>query len=361
MQWKKYDPLKKVMFQILNEKGEITDKTLLPDLSDELLLKMYKTMLLGRVADTKALQYQRQGRMLTYAPIKGQEAAQVCSVAALEKEDWMVPAFRELAGMLYKGAPLKQLFMYWYGREEGNHFSEDVKILPISVPIGSQINHAAGLAYASMIQNKKEVTLAFIGDGGTSHGEFHEGMNFAAVYNVPLIVVIQNNQFAISTPRSKQTKSETLAQKAIGYGITGILVDGNDPLAMYTVVREARKKALNGNGPTLIEAYTYRLGPHTTSDDPTIYRSDKELKEWEKKDPLKRFKIYLENKKLWNNELEEKQIKEYEEYTNKIFKEIENSKPISVDDVFKYNYLHMHKDLEEQLTDYKNYLESEGE
>merc|ERR1711879_204449 len=162
----------------------------------------------------KALQYQRQGRMLTCAPIKGQEAAQVGSIAALEKQDWMVPAFREMAGMLYKGAPLKKLYLYWYGNEMGNYFENDIRILPISVPIASQINHGAGIAYA--------------GDGGTSHGEFHEGLNFAATTSSPLIVLIQNNQWAISTPREVQSKAENLASKAIGYGVPGILVDGND-------------------------------------------------------------------------------------------------------------------------------------
>ena len=158
---KKFDPLKGKMLQILDHEGNIVDEKLVPKIDDETLLKMYKTMLLGRVADTKALQYQRQGRMLTYAPIKGQEAAQVGSIAALSKDDWMVPAFREMAGMLYKGASLEQLYLYWYGNEEGNHFDESLRILPISVPIASQINHGAGVAYASQYQEKEEVAIAF--------------------------------------------------------------------------------------------------------------------------------------------------------------------------------------------------------
>lgn len=280
---KKFDPLKKKMLTILDVNGNIVDKTLEPKLDDAKLLEMYKTMLLGRIADTKAVQFQRQGRMLTFVVNKGQEASQVGTAAAIEKKDWLVQAFREFSALLYRGAPLEQLFLYWYGNERGSEFPEDIKILPINVPIGSQLNHANGIGIASKIQGKDEVVLAYIGDGGTSHGEFHEALNFAAVINSPVVFIIQNNQYAISVPRHKQTKSDTLAQKAIAYGIPGIQVDGNDILAVYAATKEAVDRARKGEGPTLIECVTYRLGPHTTSDDPTIYREDKEVEEWEKK------------------------------------------------------------------------------
>jgi pyruvate dehydrogenase E1 component alpha subunit len=353
---KTYDPLKGKIFEILNYKGEIVNDKYEPKIDDEQLLKMYQTMLLARIADVKALQYQRQGRMLTYAPIKGQEAAQVGVIAALDKEDWMVPAFREMAGMMYKGAPLKQLYLYWYGNEEGSHFTPDLRILPISVPIASQINHAAGLAYARKILNKDEVVVAYVGDGGTSHGEFHEGVNFGAVFDVPMIVIIQNNQWAISTPREVQTKAATLAQKAIAYGIEGIQVDGNDPLAMFVATQKAKERALKGEGPTIIEALTYRLGPHTTSDDPTIYRKDEEVAYWEERDPITRFKIYLINKGLWTEEKDEAMQKEYTDYVNKTFKEVEATGLVPLDDVFVNNYATMHKDLQDQLEEYKAYL-----
>lgn len=351
-----YNPLKNKILEVLDYKGEIINEKLVPKLDKELLIKMYKTMMLGRVADTKALQYQRQGRMLTYAPIKGQEAAQVGVIAALDTQDWMVPAFRELAGMLYKGAPLKQLFMYWYGNEEGNHFAKDLRILPISVPIASQLNHAAGLAYASKIKNKGEVVVAYVGDGGTSHGEFHEGVNFSAVFDLPVIIVIQNNQWAISTPRETQSKAKTLAHKAVGYGIPGIQVDGNDPLAMYIATKEAKERAQKGEGPTLIEALTYRLGPHTTSDDPTIYRSNEEVSYWEERDPITRFRIYLINQGHWSLEEDEKLEKEYKDYVNKTFKEVEGTGLIELDEVFKYNYETMSDDLKTQLLEYKEYI-----
>ncbi|MDY0278821.1 MAG: pyruvate dehydrogenase (acetyl-transferring) E1 component subunit alpha, partial [Acholeplasma sp.] len=288
MLFEKYDPLKGEMLQILDHEGKIVNDKLEPKINKDTLLKMYRTMVLGRVADEKALQFQRQGRMLTYAPNIGQEAAQVGPMAALKGNDWLVLAFREFNAMLYKGVTLEQAFLYWYGNERGSRYADEVKVLPINVPIGSQINHAAGVAYASKLQKKDEVAIVFIGDGGTSHGEFHEGMNFAATFDVPMITIIQNNQYAISTPRHKATKAKTLAQKAIAYGIPGIQVDGNDPLAMYVAVEEARKRAIKGEGPTLIEAVTYRIGPHTTSDNPKLYREDAEVERWLEKDPIKR-------------------------------------------------------------------------
>ena len=358
---KNYDPLKKEMFQVLDKDGKIVNKEYEPNIDDDTLIHMYRTMSLARVADIKALQYQRQGRMLTFAPVQGQEAAQIGPMAALKKQDWISPAFREQAAMLYRGVTLKQAYLYWYGNEWGSHFDEDVNFLPVNVPIGSQINHAAGLAYASKVKKEDAVTVTYIGDGGTSHGEFHEGMNFASVYNAPMITIVQNNQYAISTPRNKQTKAETIAQKAIAYGIPGILVDGNDVLAMYAVVKEARERAVNGEGPTLIEAFTYRLGPHTTSDDPTIYRKDEEVEEWKLKDPLIRFRKYLANKKLWNQEKEDKLQEELLEFVGSTFKEVEQSGEVTLDDVFDYTYAELTDELKKQKAYYQTYLkESEG-
>ena len=360
MLFKDYDPLKKKQLMILDAKGNIVKPDLEPKIDKEELLKMYKTMTLGRIADIKAMQYQRQGRMLTYAPNKGQEAAQVGAMAALEEQDWLAPAFRELNAMLYRGVTLEQIYLYWYGNEWGSHFDEGVKVLPIDVIIGSQINHAAGLAYASKILKKNEVALATIGDGGTSHGECYEGMNFAATYDLPLVVVIQNNQYAISTPRSKATKAATLAQKAIAFGIPGIQVDGNDILAMYVATKAAVDHARSGKGPVLIEAVTYRLGPHTTSDDPTIYRSNEEVAEWELKDPLIRFKKYLIDKKYWSEEEDKKNEEDNLEYVGTTFKKVEQSGSSELEDIFKYTYAEMTPQLTEQLEAYKKYIEQGG-
>lgn len=356
----RYNPLEDEMLSILDKNGRVLNEELVPEIDDEKLLKIYKTMLLTRVADTKALQYQRQGRMLTYAPNKGQEAAQLGSIAAIDERDWLVPAFREMGAWMYKGVPLEKIFLYWYGNEIGSKFPESVKMLPISVPIASQLNHAAGIAMASNIKGDDEVVIAYVGDGGTSQGEFHEAMNFAAVFNAPLVVVVQNNQYAISVPRCEQTKTKTLAQKAIAYGIPGIQVDGNDILAVYAATKEAVDRARRGEGPTLIEAVTYRLGPHTTSDDPTIYREDKEVEEWLEKDPLLRFKKYLIDKGLWSEEKGAKQAEEFERLTNETFKKVEVSEEIPLEDIFKYQYAEMTDNLTEQYGDYKDYLEKGG-
>jgi pyruvate dehydrogenase E1 component alpha subunit len=357
---KNYDPLQGKRLEILDEKGKIVNPELEPNIDKETLLKMYKTMTLGRIADIKALQYQRQGRMLTYAPNMGQEAAQVGSMAALEPKDWLSPGFRDLDAMLYRGVPLKQIYLYWYGNEWGNHFSEESHVLPINIIIGSQVNHAAGLAYASKIQNKGEVALAVIGDGGTSHGEFYEGLNFAAAYDAPLVVLIQNNQYAISTPRAKATKAKTLAQKSVAFGAEGIQVDGNDVLAMYVAMKEAAEHARSGKGPVLVEAVTYRMGPHTTSDDPSIYRSKEEEQEWAKKDPIERFKNYLIGKKYWSEKEEELLQDEQNNFVTETFKWVEENGMSNLEDVFKYTYAEMTPQLKEQYETHKAFLEAVG-
>lgn len=357
MRFEDYNPLEEKHYSILNADGEIINEKDLPSLTDDELLYLYKTMLYSRIIDEKALSYQRQGRMLTYAPNIGQEAAQIGSAFAMEKGDFLVPAFRELGAWLIRGVPLKNIYRYWYGNEWGSHMPEDVKVLPVSVPISSQFQHAAGIGMANNIKGEKNVAVAFVGDGGTSHGDFHEALNFAAVFNAPVVFIIQNNQYAISVPRKSQTKSKTLAQKAIAYGIPGIVVDGNDIFAMYSATKEAIDRARNGEGPTLIEAFTYRLGAHTTSDDPTLYRKDEEVEKWWEKDPVARFKKYLLNKNILTEEWEEKTKKELEQEVVSTFEEIERTSDTEIDDIFKYHYATMPPQLEEQLEEYKAFLE----
>lgn len=353
----KYNPLEEKMFSILDKEGNVIEESLIPEISNEKLIEMYKTMLLTRCADNKALQLQRQGRMLTYAPNTGQEAAQVGSAAAIEERDWLVPAFRDLGAWLYKGVSLEHVYLYWFGNEFGSKFPENVKMLPIAVPIATQFNHAVGIAMASNYKGEDEVTLTYIGDGGTSEGDFHEALNFAGVFNAPVVFVVQNNQYAISVARNIQTKSKTIAQKAVAYGIPGIQVDGNDALAMYAATKESVDRARNGGGPTLIEALTYRLGAHTTSDDPTRYREDREVEEWKEKDPLKRFKNYLIDKDIWSEEKEQAQIEEYEKYALEVFKKVEASGDTAIEDIFGYHYAEMPKHLKEQYEEYKEYAE----
>ncbi len=282
---------------ILDEKGKV-DKKLEPKISNSLLLDLYKKMLLARRFDERLLSLQRQGRLGTFPPVSGQEAAHMGAAAVLRPSDWFVPAFRETAAEIWRGRTLECVFLYNAGYSEGARIGEDQNDLPVSIPVGSQVLHAVGLAWACQYRQTDNVAMAFFGDGGTSQGDFHEGLNFAGVFRLPVVFVCQNNQWAISIPRSKQTRSRTLAQKAIAYGIDGIQVDGNDILAVYAAAEEAVHRARSGEGPTLIECITYRMTVHTTADDPKRYRTDEEVESWRKRDPLTRFQKYLTGKKL---------------------------------------------------------------
>jgi pyruvate dehydrogenase E1 component alpha subunit len=289
---------------ILDSDGTL-DAALEPDIPAESLERMYRAMLLGRRLDERMVRLQRQGRIGTFAPIKGQEASQIGSVATLTPGDWMVPSFRETAAMLWRGWPIEKMLMFFAGYLEGGSPAPGQRDLPITIPVSTQLPHAVGLAYAAQYKDDDAVVMAYFGDGATSEGDFHEAANFAGVWHVPVVFVCQNNQWAISVPLKKQTHSRTIAQKALAYGFPGIQVDGNDLLAVYAATQEAVTRARAGDGPTLIECVTYRLGVHTTADDPTKYRSEDEVKAWEKKDPFTRLVPYLERKGIRTAGLEE--------------------------------------------------------
>ena len=280
---------------ILDSDGGL-DSALEPDLPPDLLKRLYRGMQLGRRLDERMVRLQRQGRIGTFAPIKGQEASQIGTVACLRREDWMVPSFRETAAMLWRGWPIEKLLLMFAGHLEGGQPAATQNDLPICIPVATQIPHAVGLAYAARYRGDDAVVMAYFGDGATSEGDFHEACNFAGVWHVPVVFVCQNNQWAISVPFKKQTHSRTIAQKALAYGFPGIQVDGNDILAVYAATQEAVERARAGDGPTLIECVTYRLAMHTTADDPTKYRQPEEVAEWERKDPLTRFTGYLRKK-----------------------------------------------------------------
>lgn len=288
-------------FSILDQEGNL-DSGLEPNIADETLLQLYHYMLLGRRFDERLLSLQRQGRVGTFAPISGQEASQLGTAAVLRPSDWLVPAFRETAAELWRGRTMESVMLYFNGYSEGVEIPDERNDFPISVPVGSQILHAVGIAWASQYRGKDDVAMAFFGDGATSQGDFHEGLNFAGVFQVPAIFICQNNQWAISFPRAKQTRSETIAQKALAYGIPGIQVDGNDILAAYAAAHEAVDRARSGAGPTLIECVTYRLTMHTTADDPKRYRSEAEVEQWKNRDPINRFQKYLTDKGLLSAE-----------------------------------------------------------
>jgi pyruvate dehydrogenase E1 component alpha subunit len=289
---------------ILDSDGNL-DSSLEPDIAPADLKRMYRGMLLGRRLDERMIRLQRQGRIGTFAPIKGQEASQIGSALTLRRSDWMVPSFRETAAMLWRGWPIEKLLKFFAGYLEGGQPDEGQNDLPITIPVSTQLPHAVGLAYAAQYRGDDVVVMAYCGDGATSEGDFHEALNFAGVWSVPVVFLIQNNQWAISVPLKKQTHSRTIAQKALAYGVPGLQVDGNDVLAVYAACQEAVARAREGDGPTLIECVTYRLGVHTTADDPTKYRSAEEVAEWERKDPLTRFTAYLKKKRLLEDGVEE--------------------------------------------------------
>ena len=290
-------PYKLEYLSILNENGEV-DSKLEPKLDAKKLKDMYFWMLYARRVDERLLKLQRQGRIGTFPQASGHEAISLGSVVHLQKSDWHVPAYRELAGFLYRGWSLESILIYWMGYEEGAQPPEGVNDLPIAVPIASQLLHAAGIGMANNLRGDKNVVLTYFGDGASSEGDCHEALNFAAVYQAPVVFMCLNNQYAISVPLSKQMRNETIAQRAIAYGMPGIRVDGNDVLAVWEATREAIERARAGGGPTLIEALTYRYTPHTTADDPSRYRSDEECKTWTAKEPLIRFEKYLKAKKI---------------------------------------------------------------
>src|SRR5436309_4325281 len=288
---------------ILDSDGNL-DTALEPKLAGEDLRALYRAMVLGRRLDERMVRLQRQGRIGTFAPIKGQEASQMGSAFTLRRIDWMVPSFRETAAMIWRGWPIEKLLLFFAGQLEGGQPALDQHDLPITIPVATQLPHAVGLAYAAQYRGDDVVVMAYFGDGATSEGDFHEAMNFAGVWHVPVVFVCQNNQWAISVPLQKQTHSRTIAQNALAYGLPGIQVDGNDVLAVYAATREAVARARAGDGPTLIECVTYRLGVHTTADDPTKYRSAEEVAEGERRDPVTRLAADLKRKRLLDEGLE---------------------------------------------------------
>lgn len=297
--------------QALDETGKIVNSDLVPDLSDDQLRDLMKRMVFTRVWDQRAVKLTRQGRLGFYAPMAGQEASMIGSEAATEKEDFLLPAYRDVPQAVYHGWPLYQWVLFSRGHQHGGEIPEDVNVLPPQIIIGAQIVQAAGVALGIKLRGEKKIAFTYTGDGGTSQGDFYEGINFAGAYKAPAVFIVQNNQFAISVPVKAQTAAETLAQKAVAAGVPGVQVDGMDIFAMYTATKRAADRARNGEGPTVIESVTFRYGPHTMSgDDPTRYRTKDLEEEWERKDPLIRFRNYLQNQGLWSEADEEQTIEE---------------------------------------------------
>jgi pyruvate dehydrogenase E1 component alpha subunit len=262
--------------------------------------RLFEAMVTARTYDHKCSALQVQGRLATYAPFEGQEAAQIGAVAALRPDDWLAGTYRDAAAMWMQGYGWVQLLLGRMGDERGGAAPEGVNVLPPSITVGGHMIHAVGLAWAERLQGSDRIALTSFGDGATSEGDFHEAMNFAGVYAAPTIFLCQNNGFAISMPRHRQTAAEYLVDKAAGYGMPGVLVDGNDLLAVVAATREAADRARGGGGPTFIEALTFRIGPHTTTDDAGRYRSDEDVADWRARDPIARVRAYLAGSDAWD-------------------------------------------------------------
>ncbi|WP_435334971.1 pyruvate dehydrogenase (acetyl-transferring) E1 component subunit alpha [Haloarchaeobius sp. TZWWS8] len=283
------------LYRVLDADGSLVEGASV-SMADDALRDLYEDLKLARRFDRKAVALQRQGRMGTYPPIYGQEGSQVASVHALDDEDWLFPSYRENGAMLARGVSMSKNLEYWMGSESGNAALRERNVFTVSNPIATQIPLATGLAWGAKLKGDERAALVHFGDGATSEGDFHEGVNFAGVFDAPVVFFCNNNQWAISVPREKQTASETIAQKADAYGIDGIRVDGMDPIAVYEVTRQAIQKAKDPGdrpAPTLVEAVQYRLGAHSTSDDPGVYRDEERTEEWKRMDPVPRLERFM--------------------------------------------------------------------
>ena len=350
------------LLRVIRDDGS-TEPSLDPRLSEADAVRMYRAMMQERILDTRMLALQRQGRIGFYGPSLGQEAAIVGAAIATAPEDWIVPQYREPAAALLRGMPLKDLMCQLIGnaadpvkgRQMPCHYAfREGNYLSISSPVGTQIPHATGIAWGMRIRKERAAVLVYFGDGATSTSDFHVGMNFAGVYQVPCVFLCNNNQWAISLPVSRQTASETLAEKAHAYGFDGVRVDGMDALAVYRATRDALAKARDGGGPTLVEALTYRFGPHSSSDDPSRYRDEQEAARWQERDPLVVFRRYLERAFRWSDGREAALEKEIGDEITRAVAEAERAPPPSLDtlvtDVYADVPWHLREELEHART-----------
>lgn len=340
-------------YQVLDKTGKVSNPELEPNLSNDELTELMRRMVWARAYDQRVTLLNRQGALGNYAPSGGQEASQIATHYALGEGDFFAGTYRDLVPLIFHGLPLEKAFLWYKGHMKGNEYPEDLNAYVPQVIVGGHITHAMGVALGMKKRNKKNIVLSLNGDGATSQGDFYEGINFAGVYNVPYVIVIQNNRYGISVPLEEQTKAETLAQKAAAAGIPGIQVDGMDPLAMYAAVSTAREHALSGKGPVVIEALTYRFGPHTMSDDPTRYRKEKELSEWEEKDPLIRMRNYLTEKGLWSEEQEDEVIETCKQEIKEAVTAIGKVEKQKVSDFLKNMYEVSPQNIQEQISVYE--------
>tara|TARA_B110000879_G_scaffold199419_1_gene272291 strand:- start:88 stop:1167 length:1080 start_codon:yes stop_codon:yes gene_type:complete len=334
--------------QLLTETGELTGE--LPSFADnkQTLIDLYQTMVQMRAYDTKAIALQRTGKMGTYASIHGQEAISTATGHAMAKNDVLAPYYRDYAAQIQRGTNMSDIYQYWGGDERGSAHENQGEDFPIAVPIATQCLHATGIAFAFKYRKESRVAVTSIGEGGTSEGEFYEALNVAGAWNLPVVFIINNNQWAISVPREKQTACQTFAQKAIAAGIEGVQVDGNDILACRKIIGEKIDKARRGDGPTVIEAITFRLCDHTTADDATRYQPSEQYDEAKAKEPIIRFKHYLESQDLWDDEKESALLETCQKNVNQAVQTYENLDMPELASIFDYHYHTLPDDLIEQ-------------
>ena len=314
----------------------------------EAMQRMYGTMLLCRLFDAKAINLQRTGRLGTYAPCTGQEATHVGVGAAMRSEDVLCPVYREYGTQIWRGVTLTEILTYWAGDERGTHFAVPREDFPWCVPIGSQSPHAAGVAMAFKIRRQPRCAVAYIGDGGTSQGAFHEAVNLAGAQQLPAVFVMVNNGWAISIPATEQTAAQTYAQKGLGNGVPGVQVDGNDVIAVRKVTEDALARARIGEGPTVIEAVTYRLSDHTTADDATRYRPAGELEAAWRIEPLLRTRRFLEQRGWWDDARETALRAQCAQQIDAAVQGYQNRPPASTDDMFDHLFARPPAALQEQ-------------
>jgi len=345
------------MIRILNQSGVPVEGAELPDLDRNDFLRLYRLMLFNRRVDERMTRLQRQGRIGFYVGAQGEEAAVIGAAYALSDQDWIVPCYREAGAAFVRGFPFREFLCQIFGNREDPakgrqmpcHWGDPGRRLTsISSAVGSQIPHATGLAMAAQYREKDEVALVFFGDGATSEGDFHVACNFAGVFLAPVVFLCRNNQWAISIPLERQTASKNIAVKAEAYGFPGVQVDGNDVLAVYEATRKAVERARRGEGPTLIEALTYRQGAHTTSDDPKAYRDEAEVAEWIRKDPIKRFRKFITDSGFWSPDDDKRLEKEIRDEIRKTLKEVENLAPPELDSMFEDVFDRVPRHLREQ-------------
>ena len=338
--------------QILNEVGELVD--ILPPFAKDqtFLIEIYKMMMLTRSFDAKAIALQRTGKLGTYPSTLGQEAISVGIGAAMQKKDVLCPYYREYGAQFWRGVTMTEMYLFWGGSELGSDFQGPREDLPCCIPIASQTLHAAGVAFAIKYRQQQRASVAVVGDGGTSRGDFYEALNVAGQWKLPVVFVVNNNQWAISVPRKDQTAAETIAQKAIAGGVVCEQVDGNDIIVVVDAVQQALNRAYHGEGPTVIEAITYRMCDHTTADDARRYRSDEEVKANEAKDPIKRLKAYLQSVNLWSDTQDQALAKECKEKVQEAVDQYlatPKQKPTSMMDYLYQNLPEAYQDQYQEL------------